>query len=197
MDPTQANVLSIDVLQRFRVALIRCQEELSLALAEADSEVDRAVAWVERDRILHWRQRVQRLSEEVNDARSALFRKQTVTSSKDSKPSVVDEKKALERAKAMLEDAERRGQRSHSWASALPRDQSLYKGGVAALATIVDRDLPAAIQALERMSIALERYGRDQAPDLEKLLDQPAATDAASMRRAGDADPPPSQEPQP
>ena len=34
MDPTQANVLSIDVLQRFRVALIRCQEELSLALAE-------------------------------------------------------------------------------------------------------------------------------------------------------------------
>jgi hypothetical protein len=197
MDPTQANVLSIDVLQRFRVALIRCQEELAAALAEADSEVDRAVAWVERDRILHWRQRVQRLSEEVNDARSALFRKQTVTSSKDSKPSVVDEKKALERAKAMLEDAERRGQRSRSWASALPRDQSLYKGGVAALATIVDRDLPAAIQALERMSIALERYGRDQAPDLEKLLDQPGATDAASMRRAGDADPPPSQEPQP
>ena len=75
--------------------------------------------------------------------------------------------------------------------------QSLYKGGVAALATIVDRDLPAAIQARERMSVALERYGRDQAPDLEKLLDQPGATDAASMRRAGDADPAPSQEPQP
>lgn len=197
MEPTQANVLSIDVLQRFRVALIRCQEDLSLALAEADSEVDRAVAWVERDRILHWRQRVQRLSEEVNDARSALFRKQTVTSSKDSKPSVVDEKKALERAKAMLEDAERRGQRSRSWASALPRDQSLYKGGVAALATIVDRDLPAAIQALERMSIALERYGRSEVPDLEKLLDQPGSTDAGSMRRGGDADPPSSQEPQP
>jgi hypothetical protein len=47
------------------------------------------------------------------------------------------------------------------------------------------------------MSVALERYGRDQAPDLEKLLDQPGATDAASMRRAGDADPAPSQEPQP
>lgn len=197
MEPSQANVLSIDVLQRFRVALIRCQEELSLALAEADSEVDRAVAWVERDRILHWRQRVQRLSEEVNDARSALFRKQTVTSSKDSKPSVVDEKKALERAKAMLEDAERRGQRSRAWATALPRDQSLYKGGVAALATMVDRDLPAAIQALERMSVALERYGRDQAPDLAKLLDQPSATDAASMRRGGDAPKPPSTEPHP
>lgn len=195
MEPTQANVLSIHVLQRFRVALIRCQEELALALAEADSEVDRAVAWVERDRILYWRQRVQRLSEEVNDARSALFRKQTVTSSKDSKPSVVDEKKALERAKAMLEDAERRGQRSRSWASALPRDQSLYKGGVAALATIVDRDLPAAIQALERMSIALERYGRDQAPDLQKLLDQPAGADAASMRRGSEAEPPSKQEP--
>ena len=191
MEPTQANVLSVDVLQRLRTALIRCHEEMGLALSEADSEVDRAVMWVERDRVLHWRTRIQRLGEEVNDARSALFRKQTVTSSKDSRPSVVDEKKALDRAKAMLADAEQRLQRSRAWATSLPREQALYKGGTAALSSMVERDLPSAIVALERMSVALESYQRGAAPDLASLLDQevPQESPGSSMRRGGQAPP--------
>lgn len=189
MEPTQANVLSVDVLQRLRQAMIRCHEEMGLALAEADSEVDRAVAWVERDRVLHWRSRIQRLGEEVNDARSALFRKETVTSSKDSRPSVVDEKKALARAKAALADTEVRLQRSRAWSSNLPREQSVYKGGTAALSGMVERDLPAAIAVLERMTLAIEAYQRGPTPDLTEILDQadvPPA-DAASMRRRGAA----------
>lgn len=190
MEPTQANVLSIDALQRLRSAMIRCREEMALALAESDSEVQRAVVWVERDRIPHWRRRIQQLSEDVNDARSALFRKQTVTSSKDSKPSVVDEKKALERCRAQLADAEQRLQRSRSWANALPREQSVYKGSLSALASMVDRDLPAAILALERMSVALERYHGDAVPDLSELIEQaPADADAASVRRGAEAPP--------
>ena len=188
MEPTQANVLSIDALQRLRVAMIRCREEMALALAESDSEVQRAVVWVERDRIPHWRRRIQQISEDVNDARSALFRKQTVTSSKDSKPSVVDEKKALERCRALLADAEHRSQRSRTWANALPREQSVYKGSLSALATMVDRALPAAIVALERMSVALEAYHGDGVPDLAELLEQaPAAMDAPSVRRGDEA----------
>jgi hypothetical protein len=188
MEPTQANVLSVEVLQRLRTAMVRCHEEMGLALSEADSEVDRAVMWVERERVMHWRGRIQRLGEEVNDARSALFRKETVTSSKESRPSVVDEKKALERAKARLADAEQRLQRSRAWAVSLPRDQALYKGGTAALAGMVERELPAAIAALERMSLALEAYQRGPAPDLASLL-EPLAGDEpppGSMRRGGE-----------
>jgi uncharacterized protein YqcC (DUF446 family) len=191
MEPTQANVLSVDVLQRLRAAVIRAHEDMGLALAEADSEVDRAVVWVERDRVPHWRSRIQRLGEQVNDARSALFRKETVTSSKESRPSVVDEKKALARAKAALEDAERRLQRSRAWAAALPREQALYKGGVAALATMIDREMPRAIVALERMTAALEAYQRGPSPDLRALLESAASdTPGPSMRRGGDAAPP-------
>lgn len=191
MEPTQANVLSVDVLQRLRAAIIRAHEDMGLALAEADSEVDRAVVWVERDRVPHWRARIQRLGEQVNDARSALFRKETVTSSKESRPSVVDEKKALARAKAALEDAERRLQRSRAWAAALPRDQALYKGGVAALATMIDREMPRAIVALERMTAALEAYRRGPAPDLRGLLDLPSGeASGTSMRRGGETPPP-------
>lgn len=192
MEPTQANVRSIDALQRLRVALIRCHEELTMAISEADGTVDRAVSWVERDRVPHWRMRIQRLGEEVNDARSALFRKQTVTSSADSRPSVVDEKKALDRAKAMLDDAERRSQRSRAWAAEMPRQQALYKGGTAMLAAMVERDLPMAIAALERMSVALERYHRDATPDLRDLLEPKDApvTPLPGMRRAGEGSAP-------
>ena len=192
MEPTQANVRSIDALQRLRVALIRCHEELTMAISEADGTVDRAVAWVERDRVPHWRMRIQRLGEEVNDARSALFRKQTVTSSADSKPSVVDEKKALDRAKAALDDAERRSQRSRAWAAEMPRQQALYKGGTSMLAAMVERDLPMAIAALERMSLALERYHRDAVPDLRSMLepsDVPVRP-LPGMRRAGEGSAP-------
>ncbi|NBX24850.1 MAG: hypothetical protein EBQ99_02170 [Planctomycetes bacterium] len=188
MEPTQANVISVDVLQRLRAAMVRCHEEMGLALSEADSEVDRAVVWVERERVMHWRSRIQRLGEEVNDARSALFRKETVTSSKDSRPSVVDEKKALERAKARLADAEQRLQRSRSWSVSLPRDQAVYKGGTAALSSMVERELPAAIAALERMSVALQAYQRGPAPDLAALLETAAEVQPSpgSMRRGGE-----------
>jgi hypothetical protein len=191
MEPTQANVISVDVLQRLRAAMVRCHEDMGLVLAEADSEVDRAVVWVERERVMHWRSRIQRLGEQVNDARSALFRKETVTSSKDSRPSVIDEKKALERARAMLADAEQRLQRSRSWSVSLPRDQALYKGGTAALASMVERELPAAIAALERMSRALEAYQRGPAPDLASMLDAASEAPSASgsMRRGGEPAP--------
>ncbi len=190
MEPTQANVVSIEVLQRLRTAMIRCREELGLAISEADSDVDRTVVWVEHDRIMHWRGRVQRLGEDLNNARSALFRKETVTSSKDSKPSVVDEKKTLERVKASLADAERRGQLSRAWATALPREQALLKAGIGPIAAMVDRDLPLAIAALERMSISLERYARDAAVDLRSLLEpEVEAEKVQGTRRSGGGPP--------
>lgn len=184
MEPSQANVRSIHSLERLRQAMVRCLDELRTAIGEADAEVGKAGTWLTTDRIPHWRRRVQRLAEEVNGARSALFRKETVTSSKDSKPSVVDEKKALARAKAMSEDAEERGRRSRAWSNGLPREQAIFKRGISAVSAMAERDLPAGIHALGRMIEALERYHRDVMPDLGGFIDPPAGG-AAGMRRGG------------
>ena len=77
MDPQQANLQSIHVLENTRAAFIRCREDVGLAIAEADSEVDRLVTWLQNDRVMYWRGRVNRLREDMNNARSALFRKET------------------------------------------------------------------------------------------------------------------------
>ncbi len=52
MDPQQVNIQSVEVLERTRAAFIRCREELGLAVAEADSEVDRLVMWLQNDRVM-------------------------------------------------------------------------------------------------------------------------------------------------
>lgn len=187
MEPNQAQVLSIDVLEAVAAAMVRCKEELSGALLEADSEIERAVVWIERDRVPHWRNRVQRLDHDVQEARSALFRKENHRVSADSRPSTVDERKNLARAKAVLEDAERRAKASQRWSRELPHQQAEYRRGVNPLAAMVDRELPQAIAALRRMAVALERYQRDQPLDLRSLLpEREAASSETSMRRAGD-----------
>jgi hypothetical protein len=180
----------VDVLERLAAAMVRCQEDLAAALLEADSEVERSIVWVERDRVPHWRKRMQRLDHEVLEARSALFRKENHRVSRDSKPSTVDERKALAKAQAAMEDADRRWKASQRWSQELPRQQAEYKRGVNLLAAMVDRELPAAIGALRRMSIALERYRREGPLDLRSLLPEREASDpTASMRRGSATDP--------
>jgi hypothetical protein len=89
-----------------------------------------------------------------------------------------------------MEDADRRWKASQRWSQELPRQQAEYKRGVNLLAAMVDRELPAAIGALRRMSIALERYRRDGPLDLRSLLPEREASDpTASMRRGSATDP--------
>jgi hypothetical protein len=197
MEPSQANVRSIEALESVRLAMVECLDALGTALSEAQGEVGKAIDWVHGDRVPHWHRRVQRLAEEVNSARSLLFRKETVTSSKDSKPSVVDERKALARAKAMVEDAEDRGRRSKAWANAMPREQAILKRGLSALEVMVERELPQAIAMLGRMIEALEGYRGQGLPDLRQLIESDGAieTGAQGMARGASGEPEPPQGP--
>jgi len=110
-----------------------------------------------------------------------------VTSSKDQKPSVVDEKKALERAIARLDLCERKMALTKRWSTQIGREEILFKAGLAPLSTIVERDLPHAVVLLKRMLEHLESYVRMEAPDLVTLLGVDRARElVAEMRRTGD-----------
>ena len=88
----------------------------------------------------------------------------------------------------MLEDAERRAARTKTWALNFPREQALFKGATALTASMHERELPAAILALGRMVVAIERYVRDEPPDLSKMLEVELAQSdkTANMKRAVD-----------
>jgi hypothetical protein len=183
----QANITSVQVLDDFKAALVVFVEEAGLALNESESEVRRVLDWLGRDCQAHWTKVIRKKQEEVAVCKSALFRKQITPSPNDQRASVVDEKKALAKATAELEDAERRLKAAKRWAIEMERQYALYKGAVQPLSAAVERDLPNAILRLGRMARALDEYLRMPSPDLRSLLDaSTTAMATTSMRRTGD-----------
>ncbi len=179
-----ANVRSIDAITRFKGVVASAKDDLMRALAEADSDIDRAQLWIEREAPAYWKRQLSIRAEEVTVCKSALYRKQLTVSAKDSKPSVVDEKKALQRAQARLAEAESKSKACKRWAVAFHREIILFKGAMSAMQTTVERDLPMAVALMNRMSDALAKYAAPEPAELQTML-KALHESAESTRRAG------------
>ncbi|MEY3025127.1 MAG: hypothetical protein RL136_737 [Planctomycetota bacterium] len=181
----EANITDISALEEFRRALIRFREELGVAIAEADSEIKSTFVWLERDRVLHWRRAVPRLEEELTSAKTALFRKEMQTMGTGQRPSTIDEKKAVELMKRKVEYARERLDMSKRWIVRLERDVSIFKGAMAPIASLYDREVPDAVLRLRNMTLALEAYLATPNVALSEQVER-ARAKVASMRRAGE-----------
>ena len=182
----EAHISDVAALEEFRRALIRFREELGVAIAEADSEIKSIFIWLERDRMLHWRRAVPRFEEELTSAKTALFRKEMQTMGTGQRPSTIDEKKAVERMKRRVEDARERLELTRRSLVTLERNVSLYKGAMAPVQVLYDRELPDAILRLRNMTLALEAYLATPTVGLAEQVER-ARAKVASMRRAGEA----------
>jgi hypothetical protein len=184
MSQERADVRSIEVIDRFRVTLAEFVDAGRNALIEAESDLDRTIMWLDRDRVPHWTRQIRRREELVTRAKSELYRKQTQLSAKDGRPSVVEEQQNLRRAVAKLEEARRRLEATRTWIRRLERERTMYRAAVSAFAGVVEVDLPHAIGLLHRMSENLEAYVGMPPPDLARAL-SPPEQDPGSMRRSG------------
>ncbi|MBM4109824.1 MAG: hypothetical protein FJ254_00500 [Phycisphaerae bacterium] len=182
-----ANVKSIDAITRFKATIATARDDLARALAEADSDIDRAQLWIEREAPAYWKRQLTVRAEEVTVCKSALYRKQVTVSAKDSKPSVVDEKKALQRAQARLAEAEVKAKACKRWATTFQREVILFKGTMSAMQTVVERDLPMAVALMNRMAEALARYAAPEPIEVQAML-KALRESAQSTRRSGSAD---------
>ncbi len=160
-DP-KARVLDITAIERFKAGLAEFGDTVKIGLYEADTEIERAMIWLERDRIPHWRRQIQLRNEEVATAKSALFRKQMQGNDKDGRPSVVDEKIALERAKSRLNNADQRHRSCRSWRNRLAQEYAIFKGHIQGLAAVAERQVPETIALMDRMLVNLEAYVRGE-----------------------------------
>lgn len=191
-DPT-ARVLDLKAIERFKGALAEYGDAIKTGLLEADSEIERALVWLERDRLAHWKRQIQRRQEELAMAKSALFRKQTQGSDKDGRPSVVDEKLALEEAKRRLGSAQDRYQACRRWRTRLEREYATYKGHVQPLASSAERGIPNALALLNRILEHLDAYVKGKSGAQEEIAHLLEEDDRRSMKRGGSdaADPDP------
>ena len=190
MSPERADVRSIDAIDRFRVDLIGFIDAGKSVLSEAESDIEKTIVWLQRDRVSHWTMQIRKRQELVSRAKSELYRKQMQSSAKDSRPSVVDEKRALRRAELRFEEAQKRMKATKRWVRALERELALYKGNVSSFSAAIDRELPHAAALLKKMTENLEKYLALSPPDLLRLLDVKSKTSdddqVAKMRRTGE-----------
>ena len=181
----QIKVADVETIERFRAALLVASETFGLALEEAEGEIERTLAWVESEQPDFWRKRMRKVQDEVVMCKSALFRKQEIKATADARPSVVDEKKALDRAMKRLEYAETKLRNTKRWSTELPRQSVIFKGALSGMHTVLDRDVPRVNAMLKRMTEHLEAYlrGGDESDRLLEILGA-----SSNMRRGGDMD---------
>jgi hypothetical protein len=181
----QIKVADVETIERFRASLLVASETFGLALEEAEGEIERTLAWVESEQPDFWRKRMRKVQDEVVMCKSALFRKQEIKATADARPSVVDEKKALDRAMKRLEYAETKLRNTKRWSTELPRQSVIFKGALSGMHTVLDRDVPRVNAMLKRMTEHLEAYlrGGDESDRLLEILGT-----SSNMRRGGDMD---------
>ena len=183
----QARVLDLKSIEKFRGSMAEFGDTVKVALVEADSEIERAIVWLERDRIQHWRRQIQKRQELVTRAKSALYRKQMQGSEKDGRPSVVDEKVELARSLRHLKSAEERLEHTKRWRNRLEREYAMYKGQIQSLSSMAERDVPMAVALLGKILEHLEAYASGSSGsevELARLLDQ--ETRRSMSRGSGD-----------
>ena len=181
----QIKVADVQTIERFRASLLVASETFGLALEEAEGEIERTLAWVESEQPDFWRKRIRKAQDEVVMCKSALFRKQEIKATADARPSVVDEKKALDRAMKRLEYAEHKLRNTKRWTTELPRQSVIFKGALSGMHTVLDRDVPRVNAMLKRMTEHLEAYLRG-GDESDRLLD--ILGTSSNMRRGGDTD---------
>lgn len=193
-----ANVKSIDALREMRMELKRYLDAMNNVLESLRMESNKAMGWIEQDRVRYWPRAAKNASDEVVEAKNALLRCKMAAMEGQPK-SCIDEKKEVERSTNRLRHCERQVKVTKQWRHKMRHATEEFDGKAARLTHYVESDLPKAIAALDRMIAALEKYAEKQAPaasgpthssksDLQtEQIDLPGDGDA-SAEPAGDSE---------
>ncbi len=175
-----ANVKSIEGLARLRSALLVFGEEGRDAVTTLVLEVRKAVDWLDQDRTRYWPEQHRKASEAMVEIRSELDRRQ-LTYGSDLPPSCMEQKKALERAKARIRLCEEKIKAVKHWIRTVRGELNEFEGQVARMTECLDADVPRAVAALERMLTALQKYAQSTGPLPDASVPPPSAPSDTSQ----------------
>ena len=162
-----ARVTSIEAVRAFKAALEKYQKALSDSLSSLSTETNRAVEWLEADRMAYWPNEVRDSSDELAEAKNALARKELSIGS-DEKRSAYEEKKAVQKAKERQRYCQQRYNNTKHWLRIVGHDVDEFQGLLGSIGHFSESDLPKAIAKLEQLASALEKYASQTSPPDKK-----------------------------
>lgn len=187
MEP-QAKVSSLDALDAFRSSLILYLERVRHILDDVRHEVIRTRAWLEQDRQPHWKKQIRLRAHALAQAEQELL-----TARLSEQPEAVrDRRRAVDRAKANLQEAEAAFDRARHWLRQYDRELDPHSKTTQALRQLLDLDLVKAVALLAETTRVLADYaglapGRNLGSAAETLPGPVAAPDAPPGRPEGGA----------
>lgn len=167
-----------------KAVLVKARTALLQATSEAIAHAESMEMWVERDGPMRWEAERRRAGEALAAAKGALYRKEVTPAVDGGKVSVVDERKAVQRAQARLDRAEQALRRMRALRADATREIGLLKAGLGPLGSWIDVDAPAAVARVNRMAESLSRYMGDEV-DLSQALDAIRRADAPETGDGG------------
>lgn len=185
----QADVKSIDTLAFVKAAFAAFAHETNQAVSEIEIQGQRAVEWITVDRAAFWKAEIRRRSDIVNKAIKDLEHCRTFKKVGDNTPSCVEEKKALDKARKLLETAERKAEAVRRWTPVVQQQFRETCVRLVRFREVIDVDCPRAMAQLEKMLKALDAYQNASSP---RAADGDAGgTGAQNVTRQLDEPPPP------
>ncbi len=185
----QADVKSIDTLAFVKAAFAAFAHETNQAVSEIEIQGQRAVEWITVDRAAFWKAEIRRRSDIVNKAIKDLEHCRTFKKVGDNTPSCVEEKKALDKARKLLETAERKAEAVRRWTPVVQQQFRETCVRLVRFREVIDVDCPRAMAQLEKMLKALDAYQNASSP---RATDGAAGgTGAANVTRQLDEAAPP------
>jgi hypothetical protein len=148
-------------LDDVRVALASFRDEVDSALVSVDMEMNRTLTWLQVDQLQFWNNQIRVWGEKLNEAKGDLHRKQ-ITSFNREGHSFVEERLAIRKCKARIEEAEEKAKLCRKWARLVEEAITEYKAQSISLAAALDREIPDAMSLLQRMALSIEEYLRGE-----------------------------------
>jgi hypothetical protein len=158
----RAKILNTEVIRDVKVAMVELADTVGAILAGVDSEIARISQWLNQEQIGHWKREVRRREDDITQRKAEIARKRFIAAPEPA--SVVAEQKALRKAEAQLDQAQRKLAAVRKWAPIWEREALLYKTATSGLTESLARDVPAAVARLERMLASLDEYTRLAVP---------------------------------
>ncbi len=174
---SSAKVHSSEAIEAVRLALMSFVAQVGDALTELSAEMRRMQEWLEHDRPRHWKMQVRRAVDGAHEAQQALHRCLMFPVANE-RPSCIEERAALKKARARLEYCQEKEDRVRKWQQTMRHEMFEYEGRISQLVRLVEIDVPQAIGVLNKILRNLEEY------HAVKARDPQAAYDDVAMARA-------------
>lgn len=159
-----ANIRSPEVIRRFRGRYLEFDSDCRRALEVSRAEVVRIEEWLRREQTVYWKGQLRKREEMVAKAKSDYQSALHNDGGYEGKKSAVDEKKLLDRALRLKEEAEGKLLAIKRWLRAAEKQVADLTGACMSLVSLLDATTPQALARMDGMIDSLDEYARPSSP---------------------------------